>query len=119
MITKNWIILGVAVSAILAYTVGIPPSFSAEYTRGTHFTGSENNCGNSETNDLTRPVDPIPPGNPRAPPPDYEPLVDNTVDNTIDNTVDSTVDNTATYCSNANSQVQGDENTGAISSTQH
>jgi hypothetical protein len=107
---KNWIILGVAVSAILAYTVGIPPSFSAEYS-STHFTGSENNCGNSETNDPTQPVDPIPPGNPRAPPPDYEPLVDNTEDNTVDNT--------AAYCSNANSQVQGDENTGAISSNQH
>jgi hypothetical protein len=115
MITKNWIILSVAVSSILAYTVGIPPSFSAEYSRSTQFTGSENNCGNSETNDLTQPVDPSPPGNPRAPPPDYEPLVDNTIDNKVDNTGD----NTATYCSNANSQVQGDENTGAISSTQH
>ena len=110
MITKNWIILGVAVTAILAYTVGIPPSFSAEYSRSTHFTGSENNCGNSETNDPTQPVDPIPPGNPRTPPPDYEPLVDNTLDNTVDNT--------ATYCSNANSQIQGDENTGATSSAQ-
>lgn len=32
MIVKNWIILGVAVKAILAYTIGIPPSISAEYS---------------------------------------------------------------------------------------
>ena len=33
MIVKNWIILGVAVTAILAYTIGIPSSISAEYSR--------------------------------------------------------------------------------------
>ena len=41
MIVKNWVILGVAVSAILAYTVGIPPSF-AEYSKSAQYTSSAN-----------------------------------------------------------------------------
>jgi hypothetical protein len=89
MIVKNWIILGVAVSAILVYTVGIPPSFSAEYSKSAQYTRSENNCGNTETGDT------------RFLSSDYEELVDS-----------------ATYCSNIQSQIQGDENTGALSSTQ-
>ena len=49
----------------------------------------ENNCGNTEAGD----VGPLSSG--------YEELVE-----------------TSTYCSNINSQIQGDENTGALSSTQ-
>jgi hypothetical protein len=52
MIVKNWIILGVAVSAILVYTVGIPPSFSAEYSKSAQYTqiqGDENTGALSST----------------------------------------------------------------------
>jgi len=101
---KKWIILGIAVAAILAYTVGVPPSFSTEYSKSIQYASSENNCGNTETGDTGQP----PSG---QPPSAYESLVDNT-----DNT-DKT-DNTATYCSNTNSQVKGDENTGSLSSVQ-
>ena len=48
LIAKNWIVLGIAVAVILAYTLGIPPSFNAEYTKNTQNSVSENNCGNSE-----------------------------------------------------------------------
>jgi hypothetical protein len=89
MIVKNWIILGVAVTAILAYTIGIPSSISAEYSKSTHYSSQENSCGNTETGD----VGPLSSG--------YEELVES-----------------ATYCSNINSQIQGDENTEALSSTQ-
>jgi hypothetical protein len=89
MIVKNWIILGVAVAAILAYTIGIPPSISAEYSKNTHYSSSENNCGNTEAGDVGQ----LSSG--------YEELVE-----------------TSTYCSNINSQIQGDENTEALSSTQ-
>jgi hypothetical protein len=101
MVVKNWIIMGIAVAAILAYTVGIPPSFSAEYSKSTQYTRSENNCGNTEASDSGS-------GQPPSdqPPSDYESLIDNT---------DST-DYTATYCSNTNSQIQGDENTASLSS---
>ena len=93
MIIKNWIVLGIAVAAILAYTVGIPPSFSTEYSKSTQHTRSENNCGNTEA------------GGSGHPPSAYETLEDNT-------------DNSATYCSNTNSQVQGDENRASLSSVQ-
>lgn len=89
MIVKNWIILGVAVAAILAYTIGIPPSISAEYSKSTHYSSQANSCGNTEAGDIRQ----LSSG--------YEELVD-----------------TATYCSNVNSQIQGDENTEALSSTQ-
>ena len=138
MLLKNWIITGIAVAAILAYIVGIPPSFSAEYSRTTQSTRSENSCGNTDADavDSGQPPSGQPPsgqppsGQPPSgqPPSDYESLVDNTdnsqslVDNTdntdnsqnIDNTDDST-DNTPTYCSNSNSQVQGDDNTALLS----
>jgi hypothetical protein len=123
MLLKNWIITGIAVAAILAYIVGIPPSFSAEYSRTTQSTRSENSCGNTD-------ADAVDSGQPPSgqPPSDYESLVDNTdnsqslVDNTdntdnsqnADNTDDST-ENTPTYCSNSNSQVQGDDNTALLS----
>jgi hypothetical protein len=96
MMIKNWIILGIAVAAILAYTVGIPPSFSTEYSKSTQYTSSKNNCGNTETGDIGQ--------SPSA----YESLVDNT----------DRTDNTATYCSNTNSEVQGEENTASLSSVQ-
>jgi hypothetical protein len=89
MIVKNWIILGVAVAAILAYTIGIPSSISAEYSKSSHYSSSENNCGNTEAGDVGH----LSSG--------YEDLVE-----------------TSTYCSNINSQIQGDENTEALSSTQ-
>jgi hypothetical protein len=89
MMVKNWIILGVAVAAILAYTIGIPSSISAEYSKSTHYSSSENNCGNTEAGDVGQ----LSSG--------YEELVE-----------------TATFCSNINSQIQGDENTEALSSTQ-
>lgn len=96
MVVKNWIIMGIAVAAILAYTVGIPPSFSAEYPESTDYTTSENNCGNTEADDSGSGQAPS-----DQPPSAYESLVDNT--NSTDN-----IDNTATYCSNPNSQFEGD-----------
>ena len=90
IIVKNWIILGVAVTTILAYTIGILPSISAEYSKSAHYSSSENNCGNTEAGDVRQ----LSSG--------YEQLVD-----------------AATYCSNIKSQIQGDENTEALSSTQH
>jgi hypothetical protein len=128
MLLKNWIITGIAVAAILAYIVGIPPSFSAEYSRTTQSTRSENSCGNTDADavDSGQPPSGQPPSG--QPPSNYESLVDNTdnsqslVDNTdntdnsqnADNTDDST-ENTPTYCSNSNSQVQGDDNTALLS----
>jgi hypothetical protein len=128
MLLKNWIITGIAVAAILAYIVGIPPSFSAEYSRTTQSTRSENSCGNTDAEavDSGQPPSGQPPSG--QPPSNYESLVDNTdnsqslVDNTdntdnsqnADNTDDST-ENTPTYCSNSNSQVQGDDNTALLS----
>jgi hypothetical protein len=97
LIVKNWIILGVAVSAILAYTVGIPPSF-AEYSKSAQYTSSANSCGNTEadgdttTNTLASAYQSS----------DYETLVDNT----------------ATYCANTDSQIQGEENSVGLSSSQ-
>ena len=125
MLLKNWIITGIAVAAILAYIVGIPPSFSAEYSRTTQSTRSENSCGNTDADavDSGQPPSEQPPSEQppseqppsEQPPSDYESLVDNT-DNSqnADNTDDST-DNTPTYCSNSNSQVQGDDNTALLS----
>jgi hypothetical protein len=123
MLLKNWIITGIAVAALLAYIVGIPPSFSAEYSRTTQSIRSENSCGNTDADavDSGQPPSGQPPsGQPPSgqPPSDYESLVDNT-DNTdnsqnADNTDDST-ENTPTYCSNSNSQVQGDDNTALLS----
>jgi hypothetical protein len=92
MIVKNWVVLGIAVSAILAYTVGIPPSFSAEYTKSAQYTSSANNCGNTEGGE---------PQNAYVSS-DYEDLVDNT----------------ATYCANTDSQIQGEENSVGTASTQ-
>ena len=115
MLLKNWIITGIAVSAILAYIVGIPPSFSAEYSRTTQSTRSENSCGNTDADAANNGQPPS--GQPPSgqPPSDYESFVDNT-DNSqnADNTDDST-ENTPTYCSNSNSQVQGDDNTALLS----
>ena len=118
MLLKNWIITGIAVAAILAYIVGIPPSFSAGYSRTTQSTRSENSCGNTDADavDSGQPPSGQPPSG--QPPSDYEFLVDNT-DNTdksqnADNTDDST-ENTPTYCSNSNSHVQGDDNTALLS----
>ena len=82
MILKNWIILGVAVTAILTYTIGIPPSFSTEYTKTAQYASSANSCGNTEGA-----------GSPPTSP--YESLVDST----------------DTQCANIDSQVQGEDNT--------
>jgi hypothetical protein len=148
MLIKNWIITGIAVAAMLAYIVGIPPSFSAEYSKTTQSIRSENNCGNTDAVDSGQPPSEQPPSEQppseqppseqppseqppsEQPPSDYESLMDNTdnsqslMDNTdnsqslMDNTdntqksVDS--DNTPTYCSNFNSQVQGEDNTALL-----
>ena len=96
MIEKNWIILGVAVSAILAYTVGIPPSF-AEYSKSAQYTSSANSCGNTEADDDT--TNPLASAYQSS---DYETLVDNT----------------AIYCANTDSQIQGEENSVGLSSSQ-
>jgi hypothetical protein len=132
MLIKNWIITGIAVAAILAYIVGIPPSFSAEYSKTTQSTRSENNCGNADAVDGGQPPSEQPPSEQppseqppseqppseqppsEQPPSDYESLVDNTDDSqNADNT-----DDTPTYCSNTNSQVRGDDNTALLSSVQ-
>ena len=89
MILKNWIILGAAVTAILAYTIGIPPSFSTEYTKTAQYTSSANSCGNTEDA-----------GSPPTSP--YESLVDSTGSGPQDQ---------GTYCANTDSQVQGEGNT--------
>jgi hypothetical protein len=91
LIVKNWIILGVAVSAILAYTVGIPPSF-AEYSKSAQYTSSANSCGNTQ--------------------------VDETQTTYLSSDYEDLVDNTATYCANTDSQIQGEENSVGIASTQ-
>jgi hypothetical protein len=96
MIAKNWIVLGIAVAVILAYTIGIPPSFSAEYTKRTQNSVAENNCGN--TGD----------GYDGQPPSEYESLIDNT-----ENT-----EYGRTYCSNTNSEVQGEGNVESLTSVQ-
>lgn len=96
MVVKNWIVLGIAVAVILAYTVGIPPSFSAEYTKRTQNSVSENNCRNTEDEYNGQP------------PSEYESLVDNT-----ENT-----ENSRTYCSNTNSDVQGEGNAESLTSVQ-
>ena len=36
------------IAVILAYAIGIPPSFSAEYTKSTHNSVSANHCGNTD-----------------------------------------------------------------------
>jgi hypothetical protein len=132
MLIKNWIITGIAVAAILAYIVGIPPSFSAEYSKTTQSTRSENNCGNADAVDGGQPPSEQPPSEQppseqppsEQPPSDYESLVDNTVNSQslMDNTDDSqnadNTDDTPTYCSNTNSQVRGDDNTALLSSVQ-
>ena len=91
MIAKNWIVLGIAVAVILAYTIGIPPSFSAEYTKSAQNSVSENNCGNNGQT-----------------PSDYESLVDNT----------ENAEYSRTYCSNTNSDVQGEGNAESLTSVQ-
>lgn len=96
MIAKNWIVLGIAVAVILVYTVGIPPSFSAEYTKRTQNSVSENNCRNMEDEYNGQP------------PSEYESLVDNT-----ENT-----ENSRTYCANTNSDLQGEENAESLTSVQ-
>ncbi len=97
MIVKNWVILGVAVSAILAYTDGIPPSF-AEYSKSAQYTSSANSCGNTEADDDST-TNPLASAYQSS---DYETLVDNT----------------ATYCANTDSQIQGEENSVGLSSSQ-
>jgi hypothetical protein len=94
MIAKNWIVLGIAVAVILAYTIGIPPSFSAEYTKSAQNSVSENNCGNTED------------GYNGQPPSDYESLVDNT----------ENAEYSRTYCSNTHSDVQGEGNAESLTS---
>ena len=89
MVTKNWIVIGLAVTAIVSYVVGIPPSFSAEYTKTSQYSRSENNCGNGDNTDS-------------APPPGYEKLVDRTVE--------------SAGCTNSQSQVQGEGNAVGIGS---
>jgi hypothetical protein len=96
MVVKNWIVLGIAVAVILAYTVGIPPSFSAEYTKSTQNSVSENNCRTTED------------GYNGQPPSEYESLVDNT----------ESTDYSRTYCSNTNSDVQGEGNAESLTSVQ-
>jgi hypothetical protein len=139
MLIKNWIITGIAVAAILAYIVGIPPSFSAEYSKTTQSTRSENNCGNTDAFDNGQPPSEQPPSEQppseqppsEQPPSDYESLVDNTdnsqslmdntdnsqslMDNTDNSQTSADTDNTPTYCSNSNLQVQGDDNTALLS----
>jgi len=61
-------VLGIAVSAILAYTVGIPPSISAEYTKSAQYTSSANSCGNTQGDETQA----------AYPSSDYDNLVDNT-----------------------------------------
>ena len=48
MIAIKIIVFVVAISAILAYTVGISPSFSAEYSKSTQSASSANDCGNPQ-----------------------------------------------------------------------
>lgn len=91
MIIKNWIVLGAAVSAILVYTIGIPPSFSAEYSKSAQYTVSENNCGNTQA-------------------------VENSAQYISD--YESLVDNTATYCANTDSEIQGEDNSATQYSSQ-
>jgi len=81
-------VLGIAVSAILAYTVGIPPSFSVEYPKSAQYTSSANSCGNTQ--------------------------VDETQSTYLSSDYEELVDNTATYCANTDSQIQGEENSVGI-----
>jgi hypothetical protein len=91
MLTKNWIVIGLAVTAIISYVVGIPPSFSAEYTKTSQYSRSENNCGNGDNTDSTPAPTPVPP-------PGYEKLVDRTGGSA------------GAGCTNSQSQVQGEGN---------
>lgn len=47
MIIAKMIVLIVAVAAILAYIIGTPSTFSAEYTSRTQSSQSANDCGNT------------------------------------------------------------------------
>jgi hypothetical protein len=92
MMIRNWIILGIAVAAILTYVIGIPPSISAEYSKSrAHYSTQTNECGNGDAGNsfgakyLTS---------------SYESLADNV------------------FCSNTGSQVQGEDNGVAMSSSQ-
>lgn len=92
MMIKKWIILDIAVAAILVYVVGIPPSINAEYSKSRqHHTSQTNECGNGEITD----------SQPKYLTSDYESLADNV------------------FCFNTGSQVQGEENSVGIASTQH
>ncbi|MGC2307386.1 MAG: hypothetical protein WA461_03210 [Nitrososphaeraceae archaeon] len=75
---------------------GIPPSF-AEYSKSAQYTSSANSCGNTEADDDT--TNPLASAYQSS---DYETLVDNT----------------ATYCANTDSQIQGEENSVGLSSSQ-
>ena len=84
MMIRNWIVLGIAVAAILAYVVGVPGSISAEYSKSSqHYTTQANDCGNGDFSDFESGY-----SSSSA----YESLSENV------------------YCSNTGSQIQGDEN---------
>jgi hypothetical protein len=93
MMIKNWIMLGIAAAAILAYVVGVPGSISAEYSKSRqHYTTQANDCGNGDFSghgDFS--------GFSSS---EYESLSDNV------------------FCSNSASQIQGDENSVGLSSSQ-
>lgn len=96
MIIRNWIILGVAVAAILTYVVGIPPSISAEYSKSRNqYSAQTNECGNGDagSGSVGKP-------NLASSFSSYESLADNV------------------FCSNTDSQVQGEENTVGMASSQ-
>jgi hypothetical protein len=101
MVLKNWIILGAAVTAILAYTIGIPPSFSTEYTKSAEYISSINRCGNSEGGADGDDGGDSPPGSP------YESLVDRTTSGSTDS---ENPRDQATDCANIDSQVEGEGN---------
>lgn len=91
MIIKKWIILGIAVAAILTYVVGIPPSISAEYSKTKkEYTAQTNDCGNADNSNSHL-------GFMSS---DYESLSENV------------------FCANTDSQIQGEENSIGIASTQ-
>ncbi len=96
--------IGLAVAAIAVYVVGIPPSFSAEYSKTSQYSRSINNCGNGDNTDS-------PPAPPPAPPPGYESLVDRTGES-------KGLTGESTDCTNTHSQVQGEDNSVGIGSAQ-
>lgn len=91
MIIKNWIILGIAVAAILAYAV--PGSISAEYSKSRqHYTTQANDCGNGDFSGHG----------------DFSEFSTSAYESLSENV----------YCSNSASQIQGDENSVGLSSSQ-